>query len=75
MRLLTGDDPKKARLRIGTLIGRPDVPVYVAARELVSRHLAILAMTGGGKTVAARRVLRELIALRYPLIIFDPHGD
>lgn len=73
--LLTGDDPKKARLRIGTLIGRADVPVSIAAKEVVSRHLAILAMTGGGKTVAARRVLRELIALRYPLLIFDPHGD
>lgn len=75
LRLLLGDDPKKARLRIGSLIGRSDVPVSIAAREVVSRHLAILAMTGGGKTVAARRVLRELIALRYPLIIFDPHGD
>lgn len=75
LRLLTGDDPKKARLRIGTLIGRADVPVSIAAKEVVSRHLAILAMTGGGKTVAARRVLRELIEIRYPLIIFDPHGD
>lgn len=75
LRLLTGDDPKKAKLRIGTLIGRSDVPVSLSAREVVSRHLAILAMTGGGKTVAARRVLRELIGLRYPLVIFDPHGD
>ena len=32
-------------------------------------------MTGGGKTVAARRIIRELIGHRYPLLIFDPHGD
>lgn len=32
-------------------------------------------MTGGGKTVAARRIIRELIELSYPLVIFDPHGD
>jgi DNA helicase HerA-like ATPase len=32
-------------------------------------------MTGGGKTVAARRIIRELIDLKYPLVIFDPHGD
>ena len=32
-------------------------------------------MTGGGKTVAARRIIRELMNLRYPLVIFDPHGD
>jgi DNA helicase HerA-like ATPase len=79
-RLLTGDDgdPKKPRspaLRIGTLIARSDVEVTLSARHVVSRHLAILAMTGGGKTVAARRIIRELINLRYPLLIFDPHGD
>lgn len=75
IRLLSGDSGEKAALRIGTLIGRSDVPVSLGAKEVVSRHLAILAMTGGGKTVAARRVLRELIAQRYPLLIFDPHGD
>ncbi len=37
--------------------------------------MAILAMTGGGKTVAARRVIRELLEARYPLVILDPHGD
>jgi DNA helicase HerA-like ATPase len=49
--------------------------VSLSARHIVSRHLAILAMTGGGKTVAARRIIRELIDLKYPLVIFDPHGD
>ena len=79
-RLLTGDDgggerPPPPRLRIGSLIARGDVDVSLAARQVVSRHLAILAMTGGGKTVAARRIIRELMNLRYPLVIFDPHGD
>jgi DNA helicase HerA-like ATPase len=59
----------------GTLIARGDVEVSLSAKQIVSRHLAILAMTGGGKTVAARRIIRELINLRYPLVIFDPHGD
>lgn len=79
-RLLAGDDgdpgkPKPPALRIGTLIARADVEVSLSARHVVSRHLAILAMTGGGKTVAARRIILELIRLKYPLIIFDPHGD
>lgn len=74
-RLLTGDDDGSAKLKIGTLIARGDVEVSLSARQIVSRHLAILAMTGGGKTVAARRIIRELIDLRYPLVIFDPHGD
>ena len=57
-RLLTGDpdDPRQPpKLRIGSLIARRDVEVSLSARHVVSRHLAILAMTGGGKTVAARR--------------------
>lgn len=75
-RLLTGgDDSKSLRLHIGSLIARGDVDVSLSPRHVVSRHLAILAMTGGGKTVAARRVIRELIELGYPLVIFDPHGD
>lgn len=75
-KLLTGDDAKPApKLRVGTLIGRSDVEVALSAKHIVSRHLAILAMTGGGKTVAARRIIRELIDLKYPLVIFDPHGD
>jgi hypothetical protein len=75
-RLLAGDgDDRTQKLRIGTLIGRGDVEVSLSARHVVSRHLAILAMTGGGKTVAARRIIRELIELGYPLVIFDPHGD
>ena len=79
-KLLTGqdDDPRRPRppmLRIGTLIARDDVEVALSARQVVSRHLAILAMTGGGKTVAARRIIRELMEIGYPLVIFDPHGD
>lgn len=75
-RLLTGDEEEKSkRLRIGSLIARRDVAVTLSAKHIVSRHLAILAMTGGGKTVATRRILRELIAIGYPLVIFDPHGD
>lgn len=74
-RLLTGGDDGSVKLRIGSLIARADVEVSLSARHIVSRHLAILAMTGGGKTVAARRIIRELIDLKYPLVIFDPHGD
>jgi DNA helicase HerA-like ATPase len=74
-KLLTGGDESSVKLHLGNLIGRSDVDVSLVANKIVSRHLAILAMTGGGKTVAARRVLRELTKIRYPTVIFDPHGD
>lgn len=72
--ILTGDE-ETPRIRLGHLIGRSDVEVRVKTNAIVARHMAILAMTGGGKTVAARRVIRELLNVRYPIVILDPHGD
>ena len=34
--------------------------------------MAILAMTGGGKTVATRRIIKGLSDYGYPMLIFDP---
>lgn len=74
-RLLLGDRQEEECIPIGTLVARQDVEVTISVPRLIARHLAILAMTGGGKTVAARRMIRELIRQRYPLFILDPHGD
>jgi DNA helicase HerA-like ATPase len=74
-RLLGASEDNVPKLHVGTLLGRSDVDVSLAANKVVSRHLAILAMTGGGKTVAARRIILELIKHGYPIVIFDPHGD
>jgi DNA helicase HerA-like ATPase len=73
-KILTGDESTH-RLRLGTLIGRRDVEVNLKTNAIVARHMAVLAMTGGGKTVAARRIIRELLKARYPMVILDPHGD
>jgi hypothetical protein len=72
--ILVGDEVVP-RLRLGTLLGRSDIQVQLKTNVILARHMAILAMTGGGKTVAARRVIRELLAVRYPLLVLDPHGD
>lgn len=72
--ILVGDEDVP-RMRLGTLIGRNDVDVKLKTNPVVARHMAILAMTGGGKTVAARRVIRELVQVGYPVVILDPHGD
>ncbi len=73
--LLVGGRDGEQQIEVGTLIARRDVGVTLSAPKLVARHMAILAMTGGGKTVAARRMIRELIGHGYPLLIIDPHGD
>lgn len=73
--LLVGGRDGEQQVRVGSLIARNDVGVTLSAPKLVARHMAILAMTGGGKTVAARRMIRELVQHGYPLLILDPHGD
>lgn len=62
-------------LDIATLSNRPEVDVMVDGHAIVTRHLAILAMTGAGKSVTARRIIEELAGKSYPIVIFDPHGD
>jgi DNA helicase HerA-like ATPase len=73
--ILIGDEANVPRIKIGTLIGRRTIEVALKTNAVVARHMAILAMTGGGKTVAARRIIRELLNAGYPLVILDPHGD
>jgi DNA helicase HerA-like ATPase len=72
---LVGDTPEHRRLYLGSERGNRDVRVYVDGHAVVSRHLAVLASTGAGKTVATRKLLEELMVKGYPILIFDPHGD
>jgi uncharacterized protein len=78
-RIVVGDlnDPVKQKrgLDIATLANRPEVDVLVDGHAIVSRHLAILAMTGAGKSVTARRIIEQISIKNYPMVIFDPHGD
>ncbi|MFL5759985.1 MAG: ATP-binding protein [Thermomicrobiales bacterium] len=62
-------------LDVATLANRSDVNVLVDGHAIVTRHLAILAMTGSGKSWAARRIIEQLAQKNFPIVIFDPHGD
>lgn len=62
-------------LDIARLSNRNDVDVEVDGHAIVTRHLAILAMTGAGKSWTARRIIEQLAQRNYPIVIFDPHGD
>ncbi len=76
-RVVIGDlQQRKGRaLDIATLSNRPEISVLVDGHAVVSRHLAILAMTGAGKSWTARRIVEELAKKNYPIVIFDPRGD
>lgn len=76
-RIVLGDlGQKKHRgLDIATLSNRDDVHVLVDGHAIVTRHLAILAMTGAGKSVTARRIIEQLAEKNWPIVVFDPRGD
>ena len=76
-RVLVGniESNQDSALNIATLSNSPDVDVKVDGHAMVTRHLAILAMTGAGKSWAARKIIEELARRDYPMVVFDPHGD
>jgi len=73
-KLLVGSIPPHRTLEIGKMRGR-DVKISIDAHTTVSRHIAIFAMTGAGKSWTCRKILEGLIEKKYPILVFDPHGD
>ncbi len=60
-------------IELGRLIIREDVPVYLNVNELVSRHFAILAVTGAGKSNTVSVMLWKLVEeLGGTVIVLDP---
>ena len=67
-------------LHIGNLVGYERgeniVPVYLDINRLVTEHMAVLAMTGSGKSYAIGRIIERLVALNNgTVVVFDPHGE
>lgn len=67
-------------LHLGNLVGyergENTVPVFVDINKLVTEHLAVLAMTGAGKSYAIGRILERLVTMNNgTVVVFDPHGE
>ena len=67
-------------IRLGSLVGyeRGDnvVPVYVDVNRIVTEHLAVLAMTGAGKSYTIGRIIERMLAeANASVVVFDPHGE
>lgn len=70
-KVFTVDNP----LKLGTLINQEDVEVSVNANSFLNRHLAILAMTGAGKSNTVCVLIDGLLDYNVPVFIFDMHGE
>ncbi len=67
-------------IHIGNLVGYevgPDtVPIYLDVNTLATEHLAVLAMTGSGKSYTVGRIIERLVAqMNGTVVVFDPHGE
>lgn len=67
-------------INIGNLIGydkgENTVPIYLDVNKLVTEHLAVLAMTGSGKSYTIGRIIERLVTeMNGSVVVFDVHGE
>lgn len=59
---------------IGHLDGKK-IPLYLDLEKLLTKHVAILAKSGAGKSYTVGVLLEEIIEKKVPVVILDPHGE
>ena len=59
---------------VGKLDGK-DIDVSIDLKKLLTKHVAILAKSGSGKSYTVGVLLEEIIEKKVPLLIIDPHGE
>ncbi len=66
---------KKDGLYVGVLDSNEDVKVFLDPKEMISKHLAVLAATGSGKSYTVGVLIEEIVEKKIPVIVIDPHGE
>jgi len=59
---------------IGLLDGK-SIKIKLDLKKLLTKHIAILAKTGAGKSYMASVLIEEILEKKIPLLIIDPHGE
>ena len=59
---------------LGRLQGK-SIKAFLDPKKLITKHLAVLAKSGAGKSYAVGVILEELLDLGVPVVIIDPHGE
>ena len=66
-------EPDKSLIEIGEVLGT-DLPVHVDLTALTKGHMAVLGMTGMGKSTFTRNLALEL-GKSYPVVVVDQTGE
>ncbi len=59
---------------IGKLEGK-EIDIYLDLKKLLTKHVAILAKSGAGKSYTVGVLVEEIITKKVPILIIDPHGE
>ncbi|MBN2367813.1 ATP-binding protein [Candidatus Woesearchaeota archaeon] len=59
---------------IGKLEGK-NIDVQLDLKKLLTKHVAILAKSGAGKSYTVGVLVEEIIEKNVPILIIDPHGE
>jgi uncharacterized protein len=60
---------------IGTLDGHPNLKVHLNLNKVLTKHVAILAKSGSGKSYSVGVLLEEILERKIPVVVLDPHGE
>ncbi|WP_414468926.1 helicase HerA-like domain-containing protein [Methanobacterium sp. ACI-7] len=66
---------KGSGLKLGNLISQEEVEVEVDINKMITRHLAILAMTGAGKSNTVAVIINGVLKVNGCVIVFDMHSE
>ncbi len=67
-------DSSNVKAYIGK-IDKKNIKVFADLQKLLSKHIAVLAKTGAGKSYTVGVLLEEILDNKIPLIVIDPHGE
>jgi len=79
----SADDPlikrvlglKSSGFYVGLLENSDNLKVYLDPKKLITKHLAVLAKTGMGKSYFIGVMLEEFMENKIPVVVIDPHGE
>jgi hypothetical protein len=66
---------KNTGLYVGVLDGSENLKVHIDPKVLITKHLAVLAKSGFGKSYFIGVLLEEFIENKLPVVVIDPHGE
>jgi len=66
---------KTSGLYVGLLDGSENLRVHLDPKILITKHLAVLAKSGFGKSYFIGVLLEEFMENKLPVVVIDPHGE